>query len=73
MKAKTAKETPKALDLRNDLKALLAKEIAALPELIGGLEGKDRLDAIIRLMPLVIPKAKPSHYSDGEPDDWDWR
>lgn len=68
---KRTKEAPKSLDIRNDLKQILAKEISALPKLIGGLEGKERLDAILKLLPLVVPKAKPIAHWQGEDDDFD--
>lgn len=63
-------EHAKAIDLRNELKALLAREIAALPELIDKLEGKERIDAILKLLPLVVPKAEPSPYLVAEGSNW---
>lgn len=65
--AKTTKEAPKTLDLRDRLKVLLDRELERLPSLLDGLDGKDRLDAILKLMPLVLPKAKPVHHSENEP------
>ena len=71
MNAKT-KEAAKTIDLRERMKAILESELEHLADLIGGLDGKERFDAILKLMPLVIPKAKPVHYREGEPDSWNW-
>lgn len=65
MKSKT-KDAATAIDLRERMKAILERELEGLPDLIGGLEGKERLDAILKLIPIVIPKAKPVHYREGE-------
>lgn len=67
---KTSQKTPKTLDLRDRLKVLIDRELDGLPELLNGLNGKERLDVILRLMPLVMPKAKPVHHTANEPSDW---
>jgi len=67
---KTTAETPRALDLRDRLKTIVEKELARLPETLEGLTAKERLDVILKLMPLVVPKSKPVHFREGEPRDW---
>lgn len=67
---KQLKEKPQTLDLRDSLKVLISSELNRLPELLEGLEGKDRLAAIIRLMPLVIPKTKSVRHDANEDDGW---
>lgn len=64
------KETPRTLDLRDRLKAILDSELNRLPDLLDGLSDKDRLDVILKLIPLVLPKSKPVHYAANEPSDW---
>lgn len=68
----TKKEAPKAIDLRDRLKAIVEKELGRLPETLDALSGKERLDVILKLMPLVVPKSKPVHYREGEPMDLSW-
>lgn len=63
---------PQKLDLRDRLKLLLDRELEKLPDLLEGLDDKERLDAILKLMPLVLPKAKPVHYSVSEADSIKW-
>ncbi len=58
---------PQTLDLRDRLRVLMERELEGLPKLLEGLEGKDRLDAILKLMPLVMPKVKPIHHKENEP------
>lgn len=53
--------------LRNDLKAVMQKEIQKLPETLEGLEPKERLNVICKLMPFVFPKVETIHPTDGEP------
>lgn len=64
------KETPKVIDLRDRLKAIVEKELERLPETLDGVTGKERLDVFLKLMPLVVPKSKPVHYREGELTDW---
>lgn len=69
---KQEKQKPETLELRDRLKELVSRELDGLPELLEGLQGKERLDAILRLMPLVIPKTKPICYNADESDGWGW-
>lgn len=64
---KTSNTTPKTLDLRDRLKVLIDSELDRLPDLLDGLNDKERLDVILKLMPLVLPKAKPVHHAANEP------
>lgn len=52
------KGTPNKLtsELRNILKEIISTEIEALPEALKGLEAKERLEIIIKLLPYVLPK-----------------
>jgi hypothetical protein len=68
--SKTANKTPKTMDLRDRLKVLIEKELDGLPGLLEGLKGKERLDAILKLMPIVMPRAKPVRYDVNEPISW---
>lgn len=61
---------PLTLDLRDRLKVLVESELDRLPGLLDGLNDKERLDVILKLMPLVMPKAKPVHHNANEPSDW---
>jgi hypothetical protein len=69
MKAK-AKTQLKTNDLRETLKSLMEKELQALPELMEGMEPKDRLNVICKLMPFVMPKVEAVHPTYGEPTDF---
>ena len=53
--------------LRNDLKAVMQKEIKNLPIILEGLEAKERLSVICKLMPFVFPKVETIHPTEGEP------
>lgn len=57
--------------LRNDLKAVMQKEIKNLPILLEGLEAKERLSVICKLMPFVFPKVETIHPTEGEPFTFD--
>jgi hypothetical protein len=71
MTAKKIKEVaPQVIDLRDRLKAIVEIELERLPETLEGLTGKERLDVMLKLMPLVVPKSKPVHYREGEGPGW---
>jgi len=61
---------PLSLDLRDRLKSIVESELERLPDLLDGLKDKERLDVILKLMPIVMPRAKPVHYAANEPSDW---
>ncbi len=58
------------LDLRNTLKEMMQKELEQLPQTLGQLEPKERLNILCKLMPFVFPKVEAVHHSDGEPFSW---
>lgn len=70
MRKPNTKNVPLTRDLRDRLKSIVETELDRLPDLLEGLTDKERLDVILRLMPLVVPKAKPVHYQANEPSDW---
>ena len=51
-------------DLRDSLKALMQKEIKALPTSLEKLEPKDRLNILCKLLPYVFPKVESVHPSE---------
>lgn len=67
---KKQNDVPRTLDLRDRLKTFLEAELERLPGLLEGLKDKERLDVILKLMPLVMPKAKPVHHTANEPSGW---
>lgn len=68
--SETANVTPRTMDLGDRFKVLIEKELDGLPALVEGLTGKERLDAILKLMPIVIPKAKPVRFDANEDYGW---
>jgi hypothetical protein len=61
---------PRVDDIRANLKELFRKEMAGLPEMLGTLETKDRLNFLIKLMPFVLPKVEAVAATEGEPSKW---
>lgn len=53
--------------VREQLKRLLESELEQLPETLAAMEPKDRLAAVIKLMPFVFPRIDAVHYREGEP------
>lgn len=45
-------------ELRNTLKGIIDAELNSLPTLLAELPAKDRLEAVIRLMPYCLPKVE---------------
>ncbi len=74
MKTKTADEveTPLTRDLRQTLKAIVQKELEQLPGYLEGLEPKERLNIICKIMPFVLPKVEAVQHTAGEPFAVDW-
>lgn len=56
-----------ATAVRDRLKEILAEEIERLPETLNSLEPKDRLNAVLKLIPYFLPKTEAVHYREGEP------
>jgi hypothetical protein len=57
-------------NLRETLKEIMQKEIQKLPETLEGLETKERLNILCKLMPFVFPKVESVHSKEGEPMQW---
>lgn len=66
------KETKDVLttDLRSRLKELYARELEQLPTYIEGLEPKEKLDYLLKLMPFVLPKVSSVEHDTGEQTYW---
>ncbi|MCH8535545.1 MAG: hypothetical protein LAT51_10790 [Flavobacteriaceae bacterium] len=58
-------------DLREQLKATMQSEIEKLPETLEGLEPKERINVVCKLMPYVFPKVQQVHPTEGEPFNFD--
>lgn len=65
--SKTKPERFNAGIVREQLKHLLESELERLPETLASMEPKDRLNAVIKLMPFVFPRIETVHYREGEP------
>ncbi len=70
MKPQTKEATPTTNSLRHRLKTIVEMELDRLPETLDGLTAKERLDVVLKLMPLVVPKSKSVHFREGEPGNW---
>ncbi|MEQ1761999.1 MAG: hypothetical protein ABL984_02530 [Pyrinomonadaceae bacterium] len=70
MKAQPKQPIATTRDLRHRLKTIVEAELERLPETLDGLTAMQRLDVVLKLMPLVVPRSKPVHHRDGEPSDW---
>lgn len=68
--------TPNRLtkELRQVLKDIIYDELQNLPDTLDGLEPKDRVELVIKLMSYTLPKVRPVMSDKGEPHDWqaDW-
>jgi len=53
-------------DLRQTLKDTIRQEIERLPEYLQSLETKDRVNAICKMLPFVLPKVESVHFEEGE-------
>ncbi len=70
MRKANSKTVPLTLDLRDRLKSIVESELNRLPDLLGGLSDKERLDVILKLIPIILPKAKPVRHNANEPSNW---
>lgn len=59
-------------DMRQNLKELINREIANLPELIEHLPPEQRINVVFKLMPFVLPKVDKVGAHSGEPTDLSW-
>ena len=58
-------------DLRETLKSIMKNEIEKLSETLEGLEPKERINVVCKLMPFVFPKVDNINSKAGEPLTWD--
>lgn len=63
---------PKTDDLRSTLKAILQQELEQLPQLLAEMESKERVEALLKMMPFVLPKVEAVSVSYGEPMDFNF-
>lgn len=66
MKTPTAEQILTS-NLRERLKSIMLKEIERLPETLEGLDPKERINVICKLMPFIFPKIESVSMSAGEP------
>ena len=55
------------MDLRDNLKASIQKEIEQLPVLLETLEPEKRLNIVCKLLPYILPKVDTISSKEGEP------
>ncbi len=60
-------------ELRTVLKDLIFVELEKLPANLEKLEGKDRIEVLIKLMPFVMPKVNNVQIDIGEPINIEWQ
>ena len=58
--------------LRETLKSIMQNEIEKIPKQLEGLEPKERLNFIVKLMPYVFPKLQGINIGEGEPFNPSW-
>ena len=65
--------TPNKLtkELRSVLKDVLHAELETLPKHLNKLTPKERVDAVIKLAPFVLPKVQQESFAIHEPIDWE--
>lgn len=59
-------------ELRSELKTIVETELQRLPQYLDALPDDKRLDAVLRLLPYVLPKVEAVTATDGEPLTLDW-
>ena len=66
-KKDTANADVTAKGLREQLKAIMARELEQLPELLEALPPQERIKAVLQLLPYTTPKVEQcsSEYGDG--------
>lgn len=57
-------------ELRTTLKNIFDKELETLPNRLNELDGKDRIELLIKLLPYILPKVKEIDHQEGEPIQW---
>ena len=63
------KGTPNVMtkELRQRLKVIVETELDSLPAYLDELDSRQRMEALFRLMPYVLPKVEAVSLTDGEP------
>lgn len=56
-------------DMRAQLKAIVETELQALPAYLAELDSRQRMDAVFRLLPYVLPKIEPVPVPSEDPLD----
>lgn len=69
-KKDTANADVTAKDLRAQLKAIMADELARMPELLEALPPQERIKAVLQLLPYTTPKVETCAADYGEPFSW---
>ena len=70
LKAENQPLKPLTKNIREILKDLMQNELEQLPETLKGLEPKERLNVLCKLMPYVLPKVESVSHEAGEPDEF---
>lgn len=67
-----SKGTPNKLtkELRSVLKGVVYNELETIQDKFEGLEPKERLELLIKLLPFVLPKVESASHTINEPLDW---
>lgn len=58
--------------LHGQLKAIMARELERLPELLEALPPQERIKAVLQLLPYTAPKVETCTKDFGEPMSFDW-
>ncbi len=61
---------PLTRNIRDTLKAMMQKELEALPETLKELDTVQRLNILCKLIPFILPKVDSVHHEQGEPDEF---
>ena len=72
MKGKNSNNTNDATvkGVHGQLKAIMARELERLPELLEALPPQERIKALLQLLPYTAPKVETCKTDFGEPFDW---
>lgn len=58
--------------LHGQLKAIMARELERLPELLEALPPQERIKAVLQLLPYTAPKVETCTKDSWEPTSFDW-
>lgn len=73
---KQAKHTTgRSADVRDQIKAIVNAELSRLPEVLEGMEPRDRIAVVLKLVPYILPKVGPleAHYDQPFEATWEDR